>query len=92
MKQEKNDNGSEPVRALPATSPPPDIAPITPAVPLLVLNRQQAAHALGISTRLLDDLARGRQLPSVKLGGRVVFPVAMLNEFLAEQCQKGGRR
>lgn len=91
MTQEKNDSIGETVQATPpATSLTTD--QVNPAVPLLVLNRQQAAHALGISTRLLDDLARGHRLPSVKLGGRVVFPVSMLNEFLAEQCRKGRRR
>ena len=63
--------------------------------PPLALGRADAADALGISVRKLDELVADRSsgIPFAKIGARVLFPVAELRAWLAEQVQrKGGNR
>jgi excisionase family DNA binding protein len=45
---------------------------------------KEAAHLLGIGTRLAYELARDGQLPARRLGTRWVVPVAALERFLAD--------
>jgi len=64
-------------------------------LPVLALRRVQAAKSLGISPRKLDELVADRTsgIPVVRLGTRVVFPVDLLRQWLADQAQeKGGDR
>lgn len=53
-------------------------------VPLLALSRKQAAVALGISTRKLDELRNDRDagLPCVYIGSRVVLPTDQLRQWI----------
>lgn len=65
------------------------------AVAPLALGRRAAADTLGISTRKLDELTANRTsgIPVARIGSRVLYPVAELREWLAEQVQrKGGNR
>jgi excisionase family DNA binding protein len=48
-----------------------------PTKPLLV-GAKPAAQALGISRTTLDALVRKGEIPCVRLGGRVLFSVAVL--------------
>ncbi len=52
------------------------------AEPRLALTRDEAARAMRISVSKLDQLARAGQVRSRKVGARVLYPVAWLNEFL----------
>lgn len=48
----------------------------------LLWNRHEAAHALSISVRLLDQLTKQGEIPSEKLGGRRLYPVDAIREWL----------
>jgi excisionase family DNA binding protein len=64
---------------------PPVIAP-------LVLRPREAAAALGLSVSTVERLTRAGKLPCVKLGRSVLYPVAMLEEFLLAQAEASPRR
>ena len=55
----------------------------------LALNAREAAAALGISERTLWALTREGIIPAVRLGGRVVYPVATLQRWLDQQARAG---
>lgn len=46
-----------------------------------LLSRQDAAQVLSISQRALDYLIATRRLPTRRIGGRVLIPVADLRKF-----------
>ena len=46
------------------------------------ITRREASQYLNISLSTLDRLLRSRQIPFVKLGGRVYFTKAQLNEWV----------
>jgi len=73
----------------------PDPTPCTPPVapgapPRLALRAREAARALAISERLLWTLTNRGEIPCVRLGRCVTYPVDTLRELLAEKA-KGGR-
>ena len=56
----------------------------------LALRREGAAAALGISVRMVDALTANGTLPHVRLGTRVIlYPVASLERWLADEARKG---
>ena len=58
----------------------------------LSLRPREAAAALGLSVSTVERLTKAGKLPCVKLGRSVLYPVAMLEEFLrarAEQARGG---
>ena len=58
--------------------------------PTLALRREQAAAALGISVRMVDEMTANGTLPHVRLGKRVIlYPVASLEQWLADKAGKG---
>ena len=59
---------------------------ITPA---LALRPAAAARALGIGTRLLWELTNRGEIPCVRIGRCVTYPVALLNEWLAARAEGG---
>jgi hypothetical protein len=64
----------------------------TPAPPVkLTLDIKEAAAALGIGERLLWSLTAPRgPIPCVRVGRRVLYPVADLEAFVAAR-KEGGR-
>lgn len=57
-------------------------------VPLqLALRRKEAARALGISERLLWSKTVAGEVPHVRLGRAVIYPVDCLREWLAKNTQ-----
>ncbi|RMF85050.1 MAG: DNA-binding protein [Planctomycetota bacterium] len=61
--------------------------------PRLALRPKEAAKSLGIGERLLWSLTNRGEIPHVKLGKAVLYPIAELERWLSEQAQKkGGRR
>lgn len=72
---------------------PSDPGNLAPDAPKLAYRRLEAARAIGVSPRKLDQIKADRTsgIPFVKIGTRVVFPVAELREWLAAQI-KGGER
>jgi len=59
--------------------------------PALALRPKDAARALGIGARLLWELTNCGEIPCVRLGRAVLYPVAALQEWLARQAGKGTR-
>jgi len=66
---------------------PPRIAPAQ--VPKLALSIAEAADALALSARTVEELARTGQLPVVRFGRRVVLPVAGLQAWLDQATEQG---
>ncbi|NNF44242.1 MAG: helix-turn-helix domain-containing protein [Phycisphaerales bacterium] len=63
------------------------------AVPVLSLRPKDAARALGIGERLLWSKTNAGEIPCVRIGRAVVYPVDLLRDWLAEEAKrKGGGR
>ena len=79
------------MRSLPdhSTDPAP-AGPAEPAAISLALDAPQAAAALGIGTRTLWALTRAGRVPHVRIGRRVLYPVHLLQQWLAEQAAAAG--
>lgn len=59
----------------------------------LALRPREAAKALGIGERLLWSKTNAGEIPHVRLGKAILYPVAELERWLSEQAQrKGGNR
>ena len=68
----------------------PERADITPH---LALRPKEAAKALHIGVRLLWSLTNRNEIPHVRLGRRIVYPICSLEAWLAEKARgKGGGR
>ena len=52
------------------------------------LTMKETAQYLGISYWLVNQLPRRKQIPCARVGGRVLFRVQALNEYLREKEQK----
>ena len=71
-------------------------SPLTPlqndesAFPVLSLRPTKAAKALDISERLLWSKTNAGEIPCVRIGSAVLYPVDLLREYLNRQA-KGGR-
>lgn len=62
------------------------------ATPRLALRPRDAAVALGIGERLLWSWTNQNRIPHVRIGKAVLYPLAELERWLAEQAAKGARR
>lgn len=60
----------------------PLFTPAPPAIAPLALRPRDAAAALGISERLLQDWAKNHGLPCVRLGQIVLYPVEEVRAWL----------
>jgi predicted DNA-binding transcriptional regulator AlpA len=56
--------------------------PVAP-IPRLALRRPEAAEALGVSERTLSAWS---DVPTVRIGGCVMYPVDQIREWLADQA------
>lgn len=61
----------------------PDSVSTTP-IPRLSLNRKEAAKAIGLSVRKLDELSANLDsgIPAVRMGRKVLYPVDALTRWL----------
>jgi excisionase family DNA binding protein len=59
---------------------PPERVTVAPDAKLLV-SRDEAAQLLSISQRGLDYLIANRRLPTRRIGGRALIPVAYLRKY-----------
>jgi excisionase family DNA binding protein len=62
------------------------------SMPRLALRPKEAAKALGIGERLLWSQTNRGEIPHIKLGQAVLYPIAELERWLAERTAKGTRR
>jgi excisionase family DNA binding protein len=76
-------------------TPDPLTIPIAPVPagdpPRLALRPTEAAQALGIGERLLWSKTNSGEIPHLRLGRCVVYPVDALRDWLSRQAA-GGRR
>ena len=63
-----------------------DNAPQVDAPPRLALRPKDAARALGIGERLLWSKTNCGEIPHVRIGRAVVYPVDLLREYLARRA------
>ena len=56
-----------------------------PKVERTTLTMKETAEYLGISYWLVNQLGRRKQIPCARVGGRVLFRVQALNEYLKEK-------
>lgn len=55
----------------------------------LLIDSKNAAKLLGISVRHLANLRKAGTIPSLRLGGRVLFDPAALRRWIVKQSQQG---
>jgi len=65
----------------PRSQPYADKKPAIRAEEKLLLSRRDAAQVLSISQRALDYLVATRRLPTRRIGGRVLIPMADLRKY-----------
>lgn len=60
------------------------------SLPRIALTREEAADAIGVSSRMIDTLIADRTsgFPVARIGARVVIPVRELAEWLAQQARR----
>ena len=58
----------------------------------LALGRREAAKAIGIGERLLWTHTNMGRIPHVRIGSRIVYPVAALEQWLAENAGKAVKK
>lgn len=66
---------------IPTTPPIPDAA----NPPCLALRPAEAAKALGIGQRLLWSKTNAGEIPHLRIGRAIVYPVDLLRTWLADQ-------
>lgn len=49
------------------------------------LSAKEAAEFLGVSYWLVTELVKKKQLPCAKVGGRLLFRIETLNEYLKQK-------
>ena len=57
----------------------------------LALRPREAARALGIGERLLWSMTNRGEIPHLRLGRAIVYPVAELERWLAKQAGKNAK-
>ena len=60
-----------------------------PETPCLAMRPREAASALGISERLLWEWTDRGQVPHIRMGKAILYPVESLRDWLKQQAQKG---
>ena len=59
-----------------------------PETPCLAMRPREAAAALGISERLLWEWTDRGQVPHIRMGKAILYPVNTLRNWLDQQAQK----
>ena len=63
-----------------------------PKVERTILTMKETAEYLGISYWLVNQLVRRKQIPCARVGGRVLFRVQALDEYLKEKEENSLRK
>ena len=63
-----------------------------PKVERTTLTMKETAEYLGVSYWLVNQLVRRKQIPCARVGGRVLFRVQALDEYLKEQEENSIRK
>ena len=59
-----------------------------PKVERTTLTMKETAEYLGVSYWLVNQLVRRKQIPYERVGGRVLFRIKALDEYLSEKEEK----
>lgn len=70
-------------------NPTNTVARNEPETPCLALRPREAAKALGISERLLWEWTDRGEVPHIRLGKAILYPVDTLKDWLKRQAQQG---
>lgn len=70
---------------------PTSATPMPTDPPRLALRPKEAAKALGIGQRLLWSMTNCGEIPCVRVGRSVLYPIDILRDWLAEQSKKSKR-
>ena len=62
-----------------------------PKIQRTTLTMKEAAEYLGVSYWLINQLVRKKQIPCSKVGGKFLFRVKALEEYLSEKEQASVR-
>jgi len=57
----------------------------------LGLRPREAAKALGIGERLLWSKTNAGEIPHLRIGRAIIYPVGMLRDWMAEQAAKSAK-
>ena len=57
----------------------------------LGLRPREAAKALGIGERLLWSKTNSGEIPHLRIGRAIIYPVGMLRDWMAEQATKSAK-
>ena len=57
----------------------------------LGLRPREAAKALGIGERLLWSKTNAGEIPHLRIGRAIIYPVGMLQDWMAEQAAKSAK-
>lgn len=63
-----------------------------PKVERTTLTMRETAEYLGISYWIVNQLVRRKQIPCARVGGRVLFKVQALDEYLKNKEQESLKR
>ena len=63
-----------------------------PKVERTTLTMKETAEYLGISYWLVNQLVRKKQIPCARVGGRVLFRVSALEDYLREKEENSIKR
>lgn len=63
-----------------------------PKVERTTLTMKETAEYLGISYWLVNQLVRRKQIPCARVGGRILFRVQVLDEYLREKEENSIKR
>lgn len=63
-----------------------------PKVERTTLTMKETAEYLGISYWLVNQLVRRKQIPCARVGGRVLFRIQALDEYLKEKEESSIKR
>lgn len=63
-----------------------------PKVERITLTMKETAEFLGVSYWLVNQLVRRKQIPCARVGGRVLFRVKALDEYLSAKEEKSLNR
>ena len=63
-----------------------------PKVERRTLTMKETAEYLGVSYWLVNQLVRRKQIPCARVGGRVLFRVQALDEYLKEKEENSIRK
>jgi excisionase family DNA binding protein len=82
VKQNSLNEGAETMQAINNGYKKSPARATIPAEAKLLVSREEAAQLLSISQRGLDYLIANRRLPTRRIGGRVLIPVADLRKYV----------